>query len=487
VQQQDVAQGNIQGAEMATARFFRHSTQFFQHYIPTEFIILGIFEFAVLFSAFCAAVDIRFSGGNWPKDFGSVYPRAFMFAVIMQMCLIALAAYQRHSRQTLEYLALRVGGSLVLGLVPLGLIYYLFPQFELGRGGVAIAVAFSFVLIMIDRVFFRRIEEDRDMRVKVLVLGAGSAASLVREARDSGELDGLNIVGFVPLSGDLEGEGKDDIVTFDEPLIEFVARTRIDEIVLAADDRRKGLPVQGLLDCKMSGIEVLDLLTFFERETGKIRLDILSPSWLYLSDGFRDSAFGRLSKRLFDLTICLLLLPLALPLMVIIALVSLVDSNFREPVLYRQTRVSENGKPFTIYKFRSMCSGAEEDGVARWAEKNDSRITRLGSVLRKCRLDELPQLFNVLKGDMSFVGPRPERPEFVEQLSTAIPYYNERHRVKPGLTGWAQIRYAYGASEEDGLEKLQYDLYYVKNYSIMIDLLILLQTAEVVLLGKGAH
>lgn len=472
---------------MATARFFRHSTQFFQHYIPTEFIILGIVEFAVLFAAFYSATEIRFWGGHWPKDFGEVYPRAFMFAVVMQMSLIALAAYQRHSRQTLEYLALRVAGSLILGLVPLGLIYYLFPQFVLGRGGVAMAVAFSFVLIMISRVFFRRIEEDHDLRVKVLVLGAGEAANLVRKAKDAGELDGLNVVGFVSLSGDLEGEARNDVVTFDESLVEFVDKIRVDVIVLAADDRRKGLPVQGLLDCKMSGVEVLDLLTFFERETGKIRLDILSPSWLYLSDGFRESAFGRLGKRLFDLIICLLLLPLALPLMAVITLVSLIDSHFREAVLYRQIRVSENGRHFTIYKFRSMVCGAEEDGVARWAEKNDSRITRLGAVLRKCRLDELPQLFNVLKGDMSFVGPRPERPEFVEQLSGVIPYYNERHRVKPGLTGWAQIRYEYGASEEDGLEKLQYDLYYVKNYSIMIDLLILLQTAEVVLLGKGAH
>ncbi len=472
---------------MARARFFRHSTQLFQHYIPTEFIILGIVEFAILFLAFYFAAEIRFWGGNWPKDFGSIYPKAFMFAVIMQMCLIALAAYQRHSRQTLEYLALRVAGSLMLGLVPLGLIYYLFPQFVLGRGGVAMAVALSFVLIMIDRVFFTRIEEERDMRVKVLVLGAGKAANLVRDSIDKGELDGLNVVGFVHLSGDVEGEDRNDTVKFDESLIEFVVKNRIDEIVLAADDRRKGLPVQDLLDCKMSGVEVMDLLTFFERETGKIRLDILSPSWLYLSDGFRESAFGRLGKRLFDLAFCLLLLPLAIPLMIVIALVSLVDSKFREPVLYRQVRVSENGRPFTIYKFRSMCSGAEEDGVARWAEKNDSRITRLGAILRKCRLDELPQLFNVLKGDMSFVGPRPERPEFVEQLSAAIPYYDERHRVKPGLTGWAQIRYAYGASEEDGLEKLQYDLYYVKNYGIMIDLLILLQTAEVVLLGKGAH
>jgi len=266
-----------------------------------------------------------------------------------------------------------------------------------------------------------------------------------------------------------------------------VEENRIDEIVLAADDRRKGLPVQDILDCKMSGVEVVDLLTFFERETSKIRLDILHPSWLYLSDGFRNSMFRRLSKWLFDITVVLFLLPFVLPIMAMVTAAILVENRGRGPVLYRQTRVTENGRLFPIYKFRSMQSDAEHDGVARWAVKNDARITRIGSVLRKYRLDELPQLFNILRGDMSFVGPRPERPEFVEKLSKIIPYYNERHRVKPGLTGWAQICYPYGASEDDGLNKLQYDLYYVKNYSIFLDALVLLQTAEVVLLGKGAH
>jgi exopolysaccharide biosynthesis polyprenyl glycosylphosphotransferase len=208
---------------------------------------------------------------------------------------------------------------------------------------------------------------------------------------------------------------------------------------------------------------------------------------LYLSDGFRESTFRRAGKRTFDLAIVLLLLPVALPLMMLTAFVILLESGGKGSVLYKQTRVKEDGGPFQIYKFRSMVAGAEKDGVARWAEKNDSRVTRVGSVLRKGRLDELPQLFNVLKGDMSFVGPRPERPEFVAQLAEKIPYYEERHRVKPGVTGWAQISYPYGNSEEDALQKLQYDLYYVKNFSIFLDLLILLQTAEVVLLGKGAR
>jgi sugar transferase (PEP-CTERM system associated) len=237
------------------------------------------------------------------------------------------------------------------------------------------------------------------------------------------------------------------------------------------------------------GVNVLDMVTFFERRAGKIRLDMLNPSWLYLSDGFQigTGAIRRFLKRAMDISAVALLLPLALPLIVLISLAILIESRGRGPILYKQTRVKQDGLLFEIYKFRSMVTDAEKDGVARWASKNDSRITRVGSVLRIGRLDELPQLFNVLIGDMSFIGPRPERPEFIKELAASIPYYEERHRVKPGLTGWAQISYSYGDTEKDAIEKLQYDLYYVKNYSVLLDMLILLQTAEVVLLGKGAQ
>ena len=279
-----------------------------------------------------------------------------------------------------------------------------------------------------------------------------------------------------------------DLIVLDKPLVQYAEEKDIDEIVLSVDDRRQGgLPAKDLLDCKMSGIDILDMVSFFERRTGKIRLDILYPSWLYLSEGFHESTFRRMIKRIFDIAAVLVLLPIAIPLMLLLSVAILVESKGRGGVLYKQTRVKQDGVLFQIYKYRSMVPDAEQDGVVRWASKNDSRITRVGSVMRGLRLDELPQLFNVLKGDMSFVGPRPERPEFVEQLADKIPYYEERHRVKPGLTGWAQIRYPYGESADDALEKLQYDLYYVKNYSIYLDMLILLQTAEVVMLGKGAH
>jgi sugar transferase (PEP-CTERM system associated) len=237
----------------------------------------------------------------------------------------------------------------------------------------------------------------------------------------------------------------------------------------------------------MSGVEVIDLPSFFERETGQIRLDILQPSWLFLSEGFGVSAFRLVKKRLFDITIVLLMLPLVLPIMLVSALAVLLDNKGKGGILYRQIRVGKNGQLFEILKFRSMVVNAEEDGKARWASTDDKRVTRVGAVMRKYRLDELPQFFNILKGEMSFVGPRPERPEFVKELAENIPYYNERHRVKPGLTGWAQIRYPYGASIEDGKRKFQYDLYYVKNYSNFFDAFVLLQTAEAVLFGKGAR
>jgi sugar transferase (PEP-CTERM system associated) len=374
-----------------------------------------------------------------------------------------------------------------MGVVVLGMTYYIVPLFFLGRGALGFSVFTSFVGVMAIRLGFEKLLKERDIRLRVLVLGAGNSAALVKQACLEGQLDGINIVGYVPLAGDVEAENDNDLVIPSDTLINYVEEKDIDEIVLAADDRRKGFPVQDLLDCKMSGISVLDLLTFFERETGKIRLDILHPSWLFLSEGFRESTFRRAWKRTFDIAAVLLLLPVVLPIMLLVAVVIWVESRGSGSVFYKQTRVSENGKLFQIYKFRSMYEDAERDGVARWAAENDSRITRIGSFLRKYRFDELPQLYNILKGDMSFVGPRPERPEFVEQLAKIIPYYNERHRVKPGLSGWAQIRHPYGASEDDCQDKLQYDLYYVKNYSIFLDALIILQTAEVVLLGKGAR
>jgi sugar transferase (PEP-CTERM system associated) len=269
--------------------------------------------------------------------------------------------------------------------------------------------------------------------------------------------------------------------------MDFAIEKNADEIVVAMDDRRGNLPVRELLDAKIRGINVIDLMEFLERETGKIRIDLVSPGWLIFSSGFRTSSFRRFTKRLVDIVASAILLLVLWPIILLIALAIKLEDGFSAPVLYRQRRVGRGHELFFVLKFRSMRIDAESDGKAIWAAEDDERITRVGRFLRKYRLDELPQLFNVLRGQMSLVGPRPERPEFVEGLRESIPYYAERHSVNPGVTGWAQLRYSYGSTEEDAIEKLQYDLYYVKNQSLILDIMIILQTVEVVLWSKGSR
>lgn len=473
---------------MNTIRFFRHSSRLFNYYVPTEFVLLAVIEFFILMLSLSLALEVWFYDHDSAMSFVSYLPRVFLYAAVMQLSMVAFGLYQRLHGRFLDVLILRIGSSLLLGLIPLGIFFYFMPSLFHAWGVLALTVFFSFFFISLIRLYFRRTIKKHNLWSRVLVLGSGEKAKLIKAAEKAGELEGLNIIGYVSLSGDNTHWHDEKTITLDKRLVKYVQEHYIDEIVLAMDDRRNSqIPPGDLLDCKMSGVDIVDMATFFERRTGKIRLDTLSPSWLYLSDGFYDSIFRNLIKRFFDIVITLLFLPLALPLIILVTAAIFLESRGRGPILYSQTRIKQHGEPFQVYKFRSMVSDAEKDGVARWASKNDARITRIGSILRKGRLDELPQLFNILKGDMSFVGPRPERPEFVARLAEKIPYYDERHRVKPGLTGWAQISYSYADSEKDSLEKLQYDLYYVKNYSIFMDILILLQTIEVVLLSKGAQ
>jgi sugar transferase (PEP-CTERM system associated) len=253
------------------------------------------------------------------------------------------------------------------------------------------------------------------------------------------------------------------------------------------DDRRRGFPLDKLLACRLAGIEVTDLPDFLEREAGKVRLDVLNPSWLIFGEGFTRNRLSTAMQRMLDIGAGLAILMLAWPLMLLAIIAIKIEDGWRQPVLYRQTRVGRDGEHFQILKFRSMRTDAESDGRARWAQVGDARVTRVGGFMRRTRIDELPQILNVLRGDMSIVGPRPERPEFVENLSDTIPYFQERHAVKPGLTGWAQLCFSYGASASDAAEKLQYDLYYVKNHSLVFDLVIIIQTIEVVLWRKGSR
>jgi sugar transferase (PEP-CTERM system associated) len=469
---------------MATFRIFRH-------YIPAAFILLGLIEGAVFLLSFHAAVFIRFSTDSAAIDnfIGPMWPKSITFALVMMLSMIGMGLYDRLSWtwEGRSAMFLRLLACFLLAIFPLSFIFYVAPELSVWRGPALLSFVISLIGIVTVRLMFLRIVDTAVFKRRVLVLGAGKNASEIRKVEGDPALQGIDVVGYVHINKDRDAIEDTRVIHSDHPLPDIVRENLIDEIVLAVDDRRKVLPVHEILDCKMDGVTVIDLLTFFERETGKVKLELVNPSWLFLSDGFRISNVSLASKRGLDILISLLFLPIALPVMLVVVIAIWLESGGRGPVFYRQTRVGYGGREFQIYKFRSMGVDAEKNGVAQWAQKNDSRITRVGAFIRKVRLDELPQLFNILKGDMSFVGPRPERPEFVRELQERYPYYNERHRLRPGLTGWAQIRYEYGDKHEDAFEKLQYDLYYTKNCSIFLDLVIALHTIEVVLMGKGAH
>jgi len=321
---------------------------------------------------------------------------------------------------------------------------------------------------------------------RVLVFGTGARALAVGRAL---EMPGANAELCGYLAGPNEQEqqvpaGK--VVTTDLALTDLVQNKRIDEIVVAITERRGGsMPMRALLDCKLGGVRVTDIATFYEQNLGQIRLDAVSAGWLIFGDGFNQGIVRTTIKRVFDILGASVLILISLPIMAVAALAIKLESA--GPMLYRQERIGLGNRPFHVVKFRSMRTDAEKDGVPRWATAGDSRVTRVGKVIRKLRVDELPQLFSVLKGDMSLVGPRPERGFFVDQLTQQIQFYAVRHSVKPGVTGWAQVRYQYGSTVEDTAEKLQYDLYYVKNHSLFLDLVVLFETVGVVLTGKGAQ
>jgi len=319
---------------------------------------------------------------------------------------------------------------------------------------------------------------------RVMVLGTGAEAVAVEQSLRGGD---VNVVGFYPVSSnDAPQVPQSRILSGDPTLADITRKLRVDEIIVAVGERRGGgMPLNELLDCKLAGVRVLDLSSYFERALGQVRLDSLRASWLIFGDGFRQGIIRTFVKRLFDVIVATLLIILTLPVMLLSSMLILLETGF--PVFYRQERVGQGGKLFRVTKFRSMRIDAEHDGTPRWAASNDDRVTGVGRVLRRYRIDELPQLFNVLKGEMSLVGPRPERPYFVDQLTREIPFYAARHSIKPGLTGWAQVRYHYGATLDDAAEKLQFDLYYVKNHSLFLDLVILFETVVVVITGEGAQ
>ncbi|MFC3120840.1 TIGR03013 family XrtA/PEP-CTERM system glycosyltransferase [Agaribacter flavus] len=327
---------------------------------------------------------------------------------------------------------------------------------------------------------------------RIVVIGSGVRASVI-EKRMRRDVDRANfdLIGFIPMPSDDRDNGikneKLISIDIDTEMPSFLTNNEIAEIVIACDQRRGTLPVAALFDARLKGVRVTDLLDFMERETGQIAVDLMYPSWVIYSNGFQSqNYFRQLVDFWINITLATIILAVTWPIMLVTAIAIYIDDGYRTKtsVLYKQQRIGKDGQPFNILKFRSMRPDAEKDG-AKWAAKNDSRVTAIGGFIRKYRIDELPQLFNVVRGDMSFIGPRPERPEFVEQLIKEVPYYAQRHNVKPGLAGWAQLNYPYGASVLDSLEKLKFDLYYVKHQSLLLDLLILVRTVEIVLFGKG--
>ncbi len=462
----------------------------FGHYLPRAFIALLLIEFALLVAAFFVGVEIRFDFEEYPHQFEEVsplVPKSLVYALVMCGAMTAMGLYSRDVRDSNGEVIVRIFGALATGLVALVALFYLFPDLFIGRGALGWTLAVSAVGLVTVRQVFQNYFDFERLKKRILILGAGERAAIInRLFRRKADRRGISIIGYVNLSGAkplVEGR----VIEHDKSLRELAAAHRAEALVIAVDDRRKRFPVQEVVECRLRGLEVLDLMSFVERHSRKILLEGLNPSWLIFADGFRYGALRDIEKRIFDVTTSILLLLLTWPVMVVAALAILAENGGRGPILYRQKRVGEHGEIFQVLKFRSMQVNAEAGGGAQWASMNDARVTRVGAVIRKFRIDEMPQFFNVLKGEMSFVGPRPERPEFVEELSRKIPYYAERHRVKPGITGWAQICYPYGASERDAEEKLQYDLYYVKNYTVFLDLIILLQTTQTVLWGRGAR
>ena len=450
---------------------------------------LWLIEVVLVILSVVAAAWLRFHGDEHDRliYLEQAPPRAVLIALCLTGAMTAFGLYQVHVRHRRMDFLLRLLLSFVTGGVMLVVIYYLVPQAYIGRGVLAISLGISLLAIVLLRMLALHVLQIDVLKKRILVYGAGKNANLINtQLRRASDRRSFVLVGFVPAPDQqVAVDSACLIMPTEEGLFALADRLGIDEVLMAPDERRGGMPMEDMLQCVQHGMAVTDLSTFFEREAGMVQMSVADPSWLVLSGGFDYSLPRRLSKRAFDLVAASTILMLASPLMLLTALAVWLESG--GPILYRQIRVGERGRHFEIVKFRSMRVDAEVDGVARWASRDDNRSTRVGRLIRKTRLDELPQLFSVLRGDMSFVGPRPERPQFVDMLTGEIRYYGVRHSVKPGLTGWAQLRYPYGASVRDADEKLKFDLFYVKNQGLGFDLMILLQTVEVVLFGRGAR
>ena len=460
------------------------------HHIPISMAMLAALESIAVFGGLIGARFLRFhwSPNAIDYDMGPIWARGLLITSAIFASTMAFGLYSERQRARTVGILVRVVASVGAGIGIAALGFYLIPHLWIGRTVLLIAGLLVIALMLLLRLGFSRFVDPATFKRRVLIYGTGQRAKPIAGLRRSSDQRGFVAVGFVQPPGEEFALPPDRHQVYTgEVLLELCERHEVDEIVVAMDNRREAFPVRELLDCRLAGIDVTDLSTFLERETGRVRLDVLNPSWLIFGEGFKRGSFRLQSARVLDLLAASVLFVLTCPLMVATVLAIKLEDGWRSPVFYQQERVGFGGRIFQLLKFRSMRVDAEAAGQPIWAQKKDARVTRIGAVIRKLRIDELPQILNVLRGEMGLVGPRPERPQFVKQLAEKIPYYVERHSVKPGITGWAQLCYPYGSSEQDALEKLQYDLYYIKNSNLLFDIAILAQTLEVVVMGKGAR
>ncbi len=444
--------------------------------------VLADFSFIVI----VIVTAVRWIGAGLPVDMKLVLTYALIVSLTMLPINAWLGLYQRVHYRTLHDSRARAVLSLHLAVPIAALIFSMLQLAEVSRDFLEVAAMVGLFGVLTNRVRMAHARRRPLPRDRVLVYGVGERAKMVKEALDQA-VEQIEVVGYYPSTAEKVLKVPEEFVLDREnSLVDLAHRLKVDEIVVAVVERRGGaMPLRELLDCKLRGVRVYDLASYFEQTLGQIRLDALYAGWLIFGEGFSQPIMRSFVKRVFDLLFALVLLLLAAPVMLLAALLIVIESGF--PIFYRQERVGLHGRLFNVVKFRSMRNDAEKDGTPRWAAAKDDRVTRVGRIIRKTRIDELPQLFSVLSGEMSLVGPRPERPYFVDQLTKQIPFYAVRHSVKPGVTGWAQVRYHYGASVDDAAQKLQYDLYYVKNHTLMLDLVILFETVEVVLTARGAQ
>lgn len=458
----------------------------FKHYVPHAVLVLGILDFVLLLTAADTAWVIRAGQiGMQVLPMAERWVPVASFALTLQTAMIAMGMYGIDALLSLRFAAARMLVAVSLGMILMAVLSFLLPETTLWRSNALYALGLSGLALMGARLVFTRLLGNEGFRRRVLVLGAGPRAMRIRKLAETRGV-GFTVVGHVAMND------CDPVIhtainrAHIENLQQHVTLLGAGEVVLALEERRKALPIDDLIRVKTAGVHVNELSSFLERETGRVDLDSVNPSWLIFSDGF--SSGRRLSsfaKRVFDIAASLLLLAFTVPVILLTAVAIKLES--KGPAFFRQTRIGLFNQPFELIKLRSMCQDAEVAGQEVWAAKNDPRVTRIGAVIRKLRIDELPQAWNVLKGEMSFVGPRPERPTFVAGLEKELRYYAERHMVKPGITGWAQVNYPYGASLEDSRHKLEYDLYYAKNYTPFLDVLIMLQTFRVLMWPDGAR